>query len=455
MSLYYQRGGFKAASRTLTTTNHNDFDIMAGHLMMAVLNILEASRLDAAARQASYTQYWDFDNVFLDYCAQGMWTNTVTYNAYDLSNIDDSILTGLRQFTETRPRFTDVIAVRAHDNDGSAAFPAIATMLRGQNGELLYICMSAGVTIRFNETNDPAYGLNIHCYNAHGFATLSGGVLVSSGDLHIWYQPSPEGSSTISYAMGAPHPGRANFLTDHTMWCVDSGWCNLGTGRAPTSVPNLRNSSAYKHVALCKEDILLLGVTTYGTTHYSWVVLGKNLIESFTDSTVAIPGVIQLQQQTGENTNPKFLVTDSVAHSSSSDVKYGDSYSYAHAKQSGNAAVKGIRFIPMIATHVLYNSLCSDSDATIPIGVYATPVGTPSYLTNESILAGNGQSLVGFVRGDIVRGICGWGLTLNNTFDNGNYIVQGSTGNGGYSQTSIQNSHRLLLGWDSSNEVVL
>lgn len=453
MSLYYQRGGFKAASRTLTTTDHNDFDIMAGHLMMVVLNILEASRLDAAARQASYTQYWDFDNVFLDYCAQGMWTNTVTYNAYDLSNIDSSIVTGLRQFT-TRT-IGQVLAVRAHDNDNNDAYPAIATMLRGQNDELLYICMSAGVTIRFNETNDAAFGLNIHCNNAHGFATANGGALVSAGDLHIWYQPSPEGSSTIGYAMGAPHPGRANFLTDHTMWCVDSGWCNLNTRRTPTAVPNLRNSSAYKHVALCKEDIVLLGVTTYGTTHYSWVVLGKNLIESFTDNTVAIPGVIQLQQQTGENSNPKFMASDSVAHSSSSDVKYGNGYSYSHAAQNGNTSAKGIRFITLLATYVLYNRLCSDSDATIPIAVYATPVGTASYLTNKSALAGNGQSLVGFIRGDIVRGVCGWGLTLNNTFDNGNYIVQGSTGDEGYSQTSIQNSHRLLIGWDSSNEVVL
>lgn len=455
MSLYYQRGGFKAASRTLTTTGHTDFDIMAGHLMMLVLDILEASRLDAAARQANYTQYWDFDSVFLDYCAQGRWSNTVTYNAYDLSNIDDSILTGLRQFTETRPRMTDAFAVRAHDNDGSAAFPAIATMLRGQNGELLYICMSAGVTIRFNETNDAAFGLNIHYKNAHGYGNTSGAALVETGGLHIWYQPSPEGSSTISYAMGAPHPGRANFLTDHTMWCIDSGWCNLNTGQTPATVPNLRNSSAYKHIALCKEDILLLGVTVDGNSQYSWVVLGKNLIESANDNSVAIPGIIPLQTQGNENLNAKFLHSDSVSNASSADVKYGNSYSYAHAAQSDNSSTKAIRFVPMLTTPVLYNPLCADSNALIPIGIYALPSASSTSLNSASVLAGNGQSLVGFIRGDIVRGICGWWKNLNTTFDNGNYIIQGSAGTAAYSQSSITNSHRVLIGWDSSNEVVL
>lgn len=454
MSLYYQRGGFKAASRTLTTTNHNDFDIMAGHLMMLVLDILEASRLDATARQASYTQYWDFDSVFLDYCAQGMWTNTVTYNAHDLTNADDSIILGLRQFSETRPRMTDAFAVRAHDNDANNAYPAIATMLRGQNGELLYICMCAGVTLRFNETNNPDFGLNIHYKNAHGYGNTSGTALVSMGGLHIWYQPSPEGSSTIGYAMGAPHPGRADFLTDHTMWCIDSGWCNLNVSQTPTAVPNLRTSSVYKHIALCKEDILLLGVDG-GSSQYSWVTLGKNLIESATDSTVAIPGVIPLQAQSTEGNTAKFLRSDSVSNASSADVKYGDSYSYAHANQSDNSATKQIRFVPMLATSVLYNRLSSDSDAIIPIGIYASPTANISSLTSESVLAGNGQSLVGFIRGDIVRGVCGWGLTQNRTFDNGNYIIQGSAGTGAYSQTSFTNAHRLLLGWDSSNEVVL
>lgn len=456
MSLYYQRGGFKAASRTLTTTNHNDFDIMAGHLMMLVLDILEASRLDATARQASYTQYWDFDSVFLDYCAQGMWTNTVTYNAYDLTNADDSIILGLRQFTETRQSMRDAFAVRAHDNDASDAYPAIATMLRGQNDELLYICMSAGVTIRFNETNDPAFGLNIHCNNAHGYGKVSGNALVSMGGLHIWYQPSPEGSSTISYAMGAPHPGRANFLTDHTMWCIDSGWCNLNISQTPATVPNLRNSSAYKHIALCKEDILLLGVAVdSGTSHYSWVTLGKNLIESATDNNVALPGLIPLQTQGSENLNPKFLHSDSVLNASSADVKYGDSYSYAHAKQSDNSSTKAIRFVPILATNVLYNRLSSDSDAIIPIGIYALPPTSVSNLNSYSVLAGNGQSLVGFIRGDIVRGVCGWGLSLNGTFDNGNYIIQASAGTSAYSASSITNAYRILIGWDSSNEVVL
>lgn len=453
MSLYYQRGGFKAASRTLTTTNHNDFDIMAGHLMMLVLNILEASRLDATARQASYTQYWDFDSVFLDYCAQGLWTNTVTYTGYDLSNIDSSIVTGLRQFTQTRT-IGQVLAVRAHDNDNNDAYPAIATMLRGQNDELLYICMSAGVTIRFDETNDAAFGLNIHCNNAHGYGKVSRAALVSMGGLHIWYKPSP-GSSTISYAMGAPHPGRANFLTDHTMWCIDSGWCNLNVSQGPEVVPNLRDSSAYKHIALCKEDILLLGVATYGTSYYSWVVLGKNLIESATDSTVAIPGIIPLQTQGTESTSAKFLSSDSVSNASAGDVKYGNSYSYAHAAQSDNSSTKAIRFVPILTTPMLFNPLCADSNALIPIGIYALPCASVSNLNSTSVLIGNGQSLVGFIRGDIVRGVCGWWKNFNTSFDNGNYIIQGSAGVGAYSQSSIRNSHVLLLGWDSSNEVVL
>ena len=455
MSLYYQRGGFKAASRTLTTTDHNDFDIMAGHLMMLVLDILEASRIDATARQASYTQYWDFDSVFLDYCAQGRWTNTVTYNAYDLTNADDSIILGLRQFSETRPRMTDAFAVRAHDNDGSAAFPAIATMLRGQNGELLYICMSMGVTVRFNETNDFNFGLNIHCNNAHGYGKTTGAALVSMGGLHIWYQPSPEGSSTIGYTMGAPHPGRANFLTDHTMWCIDSGWCNLNVSQGPTAVPNLRNSSAYKHIALCKEDIVLLGVTAGGVSYYSWVVLGKNLIESATDNTVAIPGVIPLQAQGTESTTAKFLTSNAVSNASSADVKYGNSYSYAHAAQSDNSSTKAIRFVPILTTPMLFNPLCADSNALIPIGIYALPSASVSNLNSASVLAGNGQSLVGFIRGDIVRGVCGWWKNFNTRFDNGNYIVQGGAGIATYSATSITNSHVLLLGWDSSNEVVL
>ena len=454
MSLYYQRGGFKAASRTLTTTGHTDFDIMAGHLMMLVLDILEASRLDAAARQASYTQYWDFDSVFLDYCANGRWTNTVTYNANDLTNADDSIILGLRQFSETRPRMTDAFAVRAHDNDASNAYPAIATMLRGQNDELLYICMCAGVKLVFNETNDPAFGLNIHYKNAHGYGNVSGAALVSMGGLHIWYKPSP-GSSTIGYAMGAPHPGRADFLTDHTMWCIDSGWCNLNVSQTPATVPNLRDSSAYKHVALCKEDILLLGMATYGASYYSWVVLGKNLIESATDSTVAIPGIIPLQTQGTESTTAKYLSSDSVSNASSADVKYGDSYSYAHAAQSDNSSTKAIRFVPILTTPMLFNPLCADSNALIPIGIYALPSNSISNLNSASVLIGNGQSLVGFIRGDIVRGVCGWRKNFNTSFDNGNYIIQGSAGVGTYSPSSIRNSHVLLLGWDSSNEVVL
>jgi hypothetical protein len=200
----------------------------------------------------------------------------------------------------------------------------------------------------------------------------------------------------------------------------------------------------------------MLGVSVYeGASQYSWVVLGKNLIESATDSTVAIPGIIPLQAQGVESTNSKFLRSDSVSNASSADVKYGDSYSYAHAAQSDNSSTKAIRFVPILTTPMLFNPLCADSNALIPIGIYALPIASVSNLTNYSVLIGNGQSLVGFIRGDIVRGVCGWWKNLNTSFDNGNYIIQGSAGTGAYSQTSITNAHRLLLGWDSSNEVVL
>lgn len=447
MSLYYTRGGFHAATRTINVANQTEFNAMAGHLMAQLIALFTASKKDATARGATYTKYWDFYGDFFDRCVQGYFSSPVrTYTAAELSGADASLLTELQAVAGIDG--TAVIAVRAND-DTADTHPAIATCLHGQEGELLYICFCAGAQAGYNTTTTTSYGLKAHAKWLHGYGTSANAAYIAKSGFHVWYNPQPTG---MIYPFGAHHPGRDNFLNHGDGWLVDGSWTQLSSDVLPNATPSLRNSSEYKHIVTCKEGVVFFGYQTSGVTYTTWLVLGKKIVEGLDG--VGYPGMFALQYVSNDgSTSALFMMSDMFGSAFPNDMRYGTISS--HAGTTDQTVQKAVRFSLQPAMPCVCNRKANMPVPLSPICVHAFPSVSEQASSSSCILKGDGTSLIGYLRGDIARCTGGWGLTMNTTIDNGNYLVLHGAGTNSYSANYLTLGQRLVIGWDSSNEVVL
>lgn len=444
MSLYYTRGGFKAASRTLDLTGKTPVQMIKKHFITQLICLFEASRADASARSAAYTQYWDFDDTFFTHCAN-TFTNCVTYTANDLCE-DAFEVAELNALTS---RQSGAIAVRANDDSGNT-YPAYATVLKGQNGELLYICMCSGVTPAFTATVNTSYGLTAYYKWLAGYGNASGAAYVSGGGLHVWYNPNP---SNGIYPFGSHHPGRSDFLTVLSDWLVDGGWSSRNaTAIGPSASNSLTSFVEHQHVVLCKEDVVML-CHKVPLSDLCPLVFGRKIVE-LKDGT-GCAGMFALQYTTVDSSSS----AGGMAPSQLSSRPCGDIGSAAnlltHAAASGVNVYKNVHLGLFQTTMILCNRTAGNPIPFVPIAIHALPYVSYSSLSSSSLLSGDGTSLVGYLRGDIARSTCGWQVNRFTTIDSGNYMIVHSSGSGAYNDTVFANSMRLVIGWDSSNEVVL
>ena len=463
MSLTFERGGFHASKRTATLphssggstipyqSERNDLLI---HLMTQLYCLIDASKKDCTARGAAYTCYWEFDTRFLNACAEsshGM-TGTQTYSMVDGMDADAQLVRDL--YILTGKDRSEPIAIRANDFDGIP--PAIATALIGQNGERLYIAFCLGSKVITNSTAGSSIGvdcgLTIVSPWAKGGTDATAGT--PGGGFHVWYKPFPT-EDTIEYLpYGFAHPCRQNatFLTHPDEWCMDCGFALLMASRPQTSNPNLISSASFDHVVACKEGDILFGLSRESRRKYDWMVLGRAIVEKL-DGTGAA-GAFALQETASDATaNDTHLGFDSLSDAAPSDMLLQGVSS--HAGYVGQSTQKAVRFRLIAMGLCMSNRLSVQPVAFVPITVHAISVATEAQISAATMLGGDGNSLVGFLRGDIARSTFGWGLTENQTIDNGNYIVTKGAGSGTYHPTSNDYMMRLVVGWDSSNEVTL
>lgn len=444
MSLYYTRGGFKAASRTLDLTGKTSVQMIKKHFITQLICLFEASRADASARGAAYTQYWDFDDTFFAYCAN-TFTNCVTYTANDLCENAFEV-SELNALTSRR---SGAIAVRAND-DSRNTYPAYATVLKGQNRELLYICMCSGVTPAFTTDVNTSYGLPVYYKWLAGYGNVSGAAYVSGGGLHVWYNPNP--SSGI-YPFGSHHPGRSDFLAVLSDWLVDGGWSSRNaTAIAPNASNSLTSVTKHQHVVICKEDVVML-CHKNPNGDLNPLVFGRKIVELKNGTGCA--GMFALQYSTIDST----ASLGGMAPTQMSSRPCGDIGSevglLTHAGATGANSYQNVHLGLFQTTMILCNRAAGKPLPFVPIAIHALPYVSPGTLNSTSLLSGDGTSLVGYLRGDIARATCGWQVNRFTTIDSGNYMILHGSSSGAYNETIWVSVMRLVIGWDSSNEVVL
>ena len=444
MSLYYTRGGFKAASRTLDLTGKTTVQMIKKHFITQLICLFEASRADASARSAAYTQYWDFDNTFFNYCAS-TFTNCVMYSANNLCE-DASEVAELNALTS---RQSGAIAVRANDDSGNT-YPAYATVLKGQNGELLYICMCSGVIPVFTATVNANYGLTAYYKWLTGYGNATGNAHVSGGGLHVWYNPNP--SSGI-YPFGSHHPGRSDFLAVLGDWLVDGGWSSKTSGGVlPSASSSLTSVTDHQHVVLCKEDVVML-CHKIPAGDLNPLVFGRKIVELKNGTGCA--GMFALQYNPADSPNSiGYMAPAQLASRPCGDIG-SEAGLLTHAGATGADVLKNVQLGLFQATMITCNRTTGNPIPFVPITVHAIPYSSGGTLISTSLLSGDGTSLVGYLRGDIARATCGWQVNRFTTIDSGNYMILHASGASTYNEALFNATMRLVIGWDSSNTVVL
>lgn len=446
MSLYYTRGGFHAAIYDIDNTGFTEHQKIKRNFIAELIALFTASRKDAAARGAAYTQYWDFDSNFFNGIASG----ATGYTAAEMCGTDTTMLADFQAVTS---RQSGNICVRAN-SDASATHPCYGTVLIGQGGEYLYLCWCNGVRVGSNLT-DTGFGLVIHNNNTRATATTT--PIHATGALHLWYCPEPNyGGGAAIYPFGAAHPGASSFIAnDKRVWMMD---CGLASSTAsfsnPLTTTGFLTDTSIRHAALCKESVVLLGAKNNGNPahDYSWILFGQNIVELASTGTGA-PGVFNLQV-TSDLSQTVYMSEDVfVSGMSSSDMNGYYTGVKSHYADSPTSQTSG-DYVLRESFPIFSNRLANQPIPLSPIAVMVDPNTSASAVTSDCTLI-NGQSLLGYLRGDIARSVTGWGLTEYGTFDSGHYIVTHCSGSRSYDATSVRGCNRLLLGWDSSNTVIL
>lgn len=445
MSLYYIRGGFHAAVYDIDSTGLTEHQKIQRNFIAELIALFTASRKDATARGAGYTQYWDFDASFFDGVASGV----TGYTAADMCGSDTTLL---NDFLAVTSRQSGNICVRAN-TDTTLTHPCYGTVLKGQGGEYLYMCWCNGVRVATSEVADTGYGLVIHANNARAAGAAQ---LHDAGSLHLWYCPDPTYGGAAIYPFGAVHPGKSGFIAnDKRLWMMDCGFAISTTSNiSPGTNTGFLVEKPIRHAVMCKEDIVLLGAKNNGsaTNDYSWVLFGQNIVELASTGTGA-PGAFSLQSSSSLATSVYMADDLFLSSRQSSDMNGYYTGVKSHYADNVTAQTSGSYAIRESYT-ILSNRLASQPIPISPIAVMVYPTVGENLITSDCTLI-NGQSLVGYLRGDIARSVIGWGLAEYTSFDNGNYLVAHSSGSQVYDGSRLKGCNRLLLGWDPSNTVVL
>ena len=213
--------------------------------------------------------------------------------------------------------------------------------------------------------------------------------------------------------------------------------------------------NSIRHVVLCKDDVIIFGERNNGSNsnEYDWLVLGKGIVEA-TDGVTPMAGMFPLQAVVAEmTTNYRCLMHSYITNRVAGDMapaQSGTSFHYTDDKDSQSAP----HYQLTCTMNVFANRLADKPMPLSPIAVMAYPNVSVTSMTSSCTLK-DGQSLIGYLRGDIARSTVGLGLTQYNTLDNGNYMILHSATWVSYSTNYVYDCYRLLIGWDSSNTVTL
>lgn len=389
--------------------------------------IYDAGVADVAARGGSGA-YWNYDT---DWMSNVDASGLTYWGGVDFPNAPYS--------SSNSGRFVDC----SNGLNTPDSAPAFGTCLKGLNGERLYLALGAGVQSGTSSlVGVSSYPLIINkkwlqC-NAEGY--------VASSDLHIWYMNPQNTGETFGLT-----PAVNDFIPQGLAngWDQPYGWAYGGlSGYNYGATYQTFNTSiivdyAQAHVtkwyALCKDGCLVIGLKNdRSNTTYRWVAIGKDLVQNTSNTNLPKSGIGGVLPLTG-------FIDDG-----------GTGYEYlTHARQGG-LFLPGKKVIKLTGVIGGWTSnVSSQPRALYPIAVHAF---SPS---SDDQLSGNYNSLVGYIRSDLLRSTCGNGLTNFTTIMDGKYIVLPlSAGDSTYDtteglqRTDLLSCQKLILGWDASNTIV-
>lgn len=445
MSMTFTRGGFYAGDYTIDNTNiSSEHQRIARNFVAQLIALFRAVNRETSA-QVSTAPYWTFSSLIYQFEQ-----STEPFTAEDLCGTDSTLLNDL--ITAAGITSTEMIVFRANI-DPAHTHPCYATILNGRNNETLYLLWCSGF-IRTDATSaNTGYGLQIHPNNCTGVSPVVASSYTSKGSFHIWYNPSGGGS------LGSWSPAASDFLVNRSTWCMDGGFAGKtsDTSMPPTATPSFRAADSVRHVIMCKDGVIIFGAKneTTASSPYMWLVLGQNIIDcSDVDASVgSISGILSLRCDNVDliSNQPCLMASTPSNARPGSDCIHPNLKT--HAADAQGVYLTTIYQLQM-ALPIVANRLAGQPIPLSPIAVVVYPYSTLGSMNSTCTLF-KGQGLIGYVRGDILRCVFGGGLTEYNTIDNGNYIVGHSAGTASYSLGTWVAQYRILLGWDSSNEVVL
>lgn len=444
MSMTFTRGGFYAGDYAIDNTNvSSEHQRIARNFVAQLIALFRATNREASAQGS--TPYWVFHDGYLTQFSE----DTEEFTAEDLCGTDSALMNDLTSAAGISS--TKKIAIRAN-LDTAHTHPCYATILHGRNGEALYLLWCSGY-IRTDATSaDTGYGLQIHPKNCAGASPVAAYSYTSKGSFHIWYNPS-------GGVLGSWSPANSGFLINQSTWCMDGGFAGRATDvtMSPTATQSFRSADSVRHVVMCKDGVIIFGAknTTTSSYPYMWLVLGRNIIDcSDVDTSVGmISGILSLRCDTTDiiSNQPCLMASAPSNTRPSSDCIHPNLKTHAADAQGSYAT---IHYQLQMTLPIVTNRLAGQPMPLSPIAVVVYPYVALGSMNSTCTLF-KGQGLIGYVRGDILRCVFGGGLTEYNTIDNGNYIVGHSAGPTSYTLGTWVAQYRIILGWDSSNEVVL
>ena len=445
MSMSFTRGGFYAGDYSINNVGiSSEHQKIARNFVAQLIALFRAINREASAQES--TPYWVFHDGYLTQFSE----DTEEFTAEDLCGTDSTLMNDLT--TAAGISSTKKIAIRAN-LDTAHTHPCYATILYGRNSETLYLLWCNGF-IRTDATSaDTRYGLQIHPKNCTGYSPQVSYTYTSNGSFHIWYNPSGGG------ILGSWSPASSGFIINQSTWCLGGGFAaKTSSTTLSTSGTSSFNEAEYvRHVVMCKDGVIVFGAknTSLSSNPYVWLLLGRNIIDcSDVDASVGtISGILSLRCDSVDlpTNQPCLMASNPSTARPGSDCIHPDLKTHAADMQGANVTTY---YQLQMTLPIVANRLTGQPTPLSPIAVVVYPYAPLSSMNSTCTLF-KGQGLIGYVRGDILRCVFGGGLAEYNTIDNGNYIVGHSAGTTSYAIGTWVAQYRIILGWDSSNEVVL
>lgn len=444
------RGGFIAERYTVTTPSSDKPTRIREVIGGLLYTIFKASK-----RQQGDRSYWSLDTGFL--YASG--TPAILPLTYSQIMPNQAVVSEWEQITGLSATDT---SVHAAFYKRTSSVPWVSTALVGKNGESLYIIVYNGcdsVTREDPLEDDNTYGLRAHCNNLKG----CGGVIdvskcyVPDGSgIMIWFKPSPA-TGGMTTAWNKPSPEYPDFLVDHASTFVGCGLTKGRTSAVTSSrTDTIIGTSLETHLyAVVKDGVLAFG-EKFGTQLPRWGLLGKDLIEDLNG--VLRAGFVCFNYGTADTGEPQYV--------DQNHWTFSDGSCSTEVDLTGTNGLNGIShaasllpderagmFMVTMTTHNMCNRSAGLGIPISPVAIHVIPKVWSS-ISPANMLSGNGSSLVGFVRSDVLRHVFSQNIAAGETIDSGNYVALHNAGTS-TTNTGFTNSARLILGWDPSNTVTI